>query len=214
MSELLKALLALVPESWVQAALAIAVAIVAGIPLVFKLWRDFGDHRHAVTLKRPMDRVLQLADAASPETELATALQRLKEAEIFAIAFGVRASPIRVAALTRMYNTGLFSPTALRILAHFVDGGSEPAVRLVIGRGDRWAARTSTFAMVVLTLYYFLLLFQLFRAATPGAVVASLVLGVVWLALMIVFGREVRALYLAEDAQKHLEKLGLLAPAE
>lgn len=214
MPELLKALLALAPESYPQAALPIAVAIVAAIPLVFKLWRDFGDHRHAVTLKRPMDRVLQLADAASPETELATALQRLKEAEIFAIAFGVRASPIRVAALTRMYNTGLFSPTALRILAHFVDGGSEPAVRLVIGRGDRWAARMATFAIVVLTLYYFLLLLQLFRVGTAGAVLASLLLGAVWLLLMIIFGREVRALYLAEDAQKRLTGLGLLASEE
>lgn len=214
MPDVLKALIPLFPEPWLSIVVAVVSLVLVGGNVLFKFWRDLGDYHHSVRVKRPLELVTQLFEAAPPATDLAAALQRRRETEIFAIAFGVRASPARVAALTRMYNTGLFSPSALRIVAPFVEGATDEAVHLVINRGHRWLARVSILVMAVVTVYFLLLVFQAFLQGTAAVWFVVLIFGVVWFAAMLYFGRDVRALYVAEDAERHLAKIGLLAPAD
>lgn len=192
-------------QEWAQ-----ELAVIVGVGAVFlKLWRDFSDFRYAVTFKRPLERLAHLSEATDQASDLAQALKTLVHLEVFRIAFDVRTSPSKSAALVRIFQTGRFSVGELRVIARFVEPRGDQ-VAIQIGIGDTVAAWTAGIALCFLTAVFGAALIQLFFDGKAAAVLGSVIVALFWLAAVYLLSADIRNLIIAKRAKTDLAESGLL----
>lgn len=180
------------------------------LAFILKLWRDFSDFRYSTTLKRPLERLTHLNEAAETQSELANAVRTLKHLEIFRIAFGVRTSPQRSEVLLRVFQTGKFSAAELRVAARFIEPAGD-LIAVKIDLGDRVAAWLAIGVLSFLTLFFLAVQIQLLWQKDPLAGLWALVLSMIWVLAAYFFGGDIRNLRIARETEKKLAACGLLA---